>query len=148
MTVSASLTSLWRKVTFYCFNHYALETLSKTGVRTLINLLIWLMFLFLAALGPHLWHMDVPRLGVESELQLLAYTTATATATPDLSHICELHHSSRQCRILNPLSEAGDQTRILVDTGQIHFLCTTMGTSEVAWVLSMCQVLGIQARTE
>ena len=36
-------------------------------------------------LGPHLQHKEVPRLGVESELQLPAYTTATAT--PDLSHI-------------------------------------------------------------
>ena len=33
--------------------------------------------------------MEVPRLGDESELQLLAYTTATAT--PDLSHMCNLH---------------------------------------------------------
>ena len=33
--------------------------------------------------------MEVPKLRVESELQLLAYTTATAT--PDLSHICNLH---------------------------------------------------------
>ena len=31
---------------------------------------------------------EVPRLGVESELQLPAYTTATATWDP--SHICEL----------------------------------------------------------
>ena len=31
-------------------------------------------------LGPHLPHMEVPRLGVEWELQLLA----SATATPDL----------------------------------------------------------------
>ena len=30
-------------------------------------------------LGPRLWHMEVPRLGVKSELQLLAYTTSTAT---------------------------------------------------------------------
>ena len=30
-------------------------------------------------LRPHLWHMEVPRLGVESELYPLAYTTATAT---------------------------------------------------------------------
>ena len=30
--------------------------------------------------------MEVPRLGVESELQLLAYTTATATAMPDPSY--------------------------------------------------------------
>ena len=32
--------------------------------------------------------MEVPRLGVESELQLLACTTATATQ--DLSHVCDL----------------------------------------------------------
>ena len=37
-------------------------------------------------LGPHPRHMEVPRLGVQSELQLMAY--ATATATPDPSHIC------------------------------------------------------------
>ena len=49
--------------------------------------------------------MEVPRLGGELELQLLAYTTSTAT--PDPSHVCNLHHSSRQRRILNPLSEAG-----------------------------------------
>ena len=36
-------------------------------------------------LGPHLGHMEVPEIGVESELQLLAYTTAIAT--PDPSHI-------------------------------------------------------------
>ena len=64
------------------------------------------MFVFF--LGPHLKHMKVPRLGVESELQLPAYTTATATR--DLSHICDLHHSSMQCRIHNPLREARDQT--------------------------------------
>ena len=42
------------------------------------------------------------------ELQLPAY--AIATATPDSSRICSLHHSSRQCWILNPLSKARDQT--------------------------------------
>ena len=36
--------------------------------------------------------MEVLRLGVESELQLLAYTIVIAM--PDLSHICDLHHSS------------------------------------------------------
>ena len=34
-----------------------------------------LSFVFL---GPHPRHMEVPRLGVESELQLPAYATATA----------------------------------------------------------------------
>ena len=46
--------------------------------------------------------MEVPRLGVESELQLL-----DATATWDPSFICDLHHSSWQCQILNPLSKPG-----------------------------------------
>ena len=55
--------------------------------------------LFFSFLGPHLWHMDIPRLGVESELQLLAYTTVTAMQSP--SSICDLHHSLWQCWILN-----------------------------------------------
>ena len=57
-------------------------------------------------LGSHLRYMEVPGPGVESELQLPAY--ATATATPDPSHDCDLHDSSRQRRILHPLSEARD----------------------------------------
>ena len=41
-------------------------------------------------LGPHMRHMEVPRLGVKLELQLPACTTATATQ--DLSRILDLHH--------------------------------------------------------
>ena len=58
--------------------------------------------------------MEVPRPGVESKMQLPAYTTATAT--PDLSRICDLHYSLWQRQILNPLSEARNQTQILRDT--------------------------------
>ena len=50
---------------------------------------------------------------VKSELQLLAYTIGTAMQDP--SHACDLHHSSRQRRILDPLSEARDWTHILKD---------------------------------
>ena len=50
------------------------------------------LFVFL---GPHLQHMEVPRLGVQSELWPPAYTTAAATW--DLSRICGLHHISQQC---------------------------------------------------
>ena len=39
-------------------------------------------FFFLIFLGLHLWHMEVPRLRVESELELPAYTTATAMPDP------------------------------------------------------------------
>ena len=65
--------------------------------------------------------MEVPRLGVKSELQLPAY----ATATPDPSHICDLHHSSQQRPILNPLSKARDQTLNLMVPSWIHFHCAT-----------------------
>ena len=70
--------------------------------------------------------MEVTKLGVKLELQLPAY--ATATAMPDLSHVCDLHHSSRQGQIPDPLSEARDQTRNLMLPSQIHFLCAMTGT--------------------
>ena len=81
--------------------------------------------------GPYPQHMGVPRLGVESESKLLAYTTATAT--PDLSHVCNLYHSSWQCQIPNPLSEARDQTRILMDTSQVAYHRATVGTPRVLY---------------
>ena len=68
-------------------------------------------------LGLYPQHMEVPRLGLESELQLLAYATATVTRDP--SHICHLHWSSWQCGILNPLREARDWTHILMDISQV-----------------------------
>ena len=58
--------------------------------------------------------MEVIRLGVESKLQLLAYITASAAWDPRPT--CSLHHSSQQCRILNLLSEARNQTFVLMDT--------------------------------
>ena len=73
--------------------------------------------------------MEVPRLGVKSELQLPTYTTATATQ--DLSHVWNLHHGSQQHQILNLVSEAGGQTRILMDTSQIRFCWATTGTTEL-----------------
>ena len=47
--------------------------------------------MFCYFLGPHLWHMEVLRLRVESQMQLLAYTTAKSTATQqDPSRVCDL----------------------------------------------------------
>ena len=69
--------------------------------------------------------MEISELGAESELQLLAY--ATATATQDPSRICNLYHSSRQHQILNPLSEAKDQTCVLMDASHICFQWAMMG---------------------
>ena len=58
--------------------------------------------------------------------KLPAYATATAMQEP--SHICDLHHSSQQGQILNPLSEAKDRTRDLIVPSWIHFRCATTGT--------------------
>uniref|UniRef100_F1S3G4 F-box/LRR-repeat protein 12 n=3 Tax=Sus scrofa TaxID=9823 RepID=F1S3G4_PIG len=63
-------------------------------------------------------HMEVPTLGIKSELQLLAYITTTTTRDP--SHVCDLHHSSRQHQILDPVSGARDRTHILMDTNQMR----------------------------
>ena len=78
-----------------------------------------------------MWHMEVPRLDTESELQLLAYTTARAMW--DLSRICHLHHSPQQCWIptplsANPLTKARDRTCILMDMSQICFRWATTRT--------------------
>ena len=69
---------------------------------------------FLPFLGLLPQHMEIPRLGVESEMQLPPYTTATATQDPN--HICDLPCSLWPCRILNPLSEARDRTCNLIDS--------------------------------
>ena len=79
----------------------------KQGARTMKN-----DFSFFVFLGPHPQHMEVPRLGVKSELQLPAYTTATATQDP--IQVCDLCHSSWQHWILNSPSKARVSSWILV----------------------------------
>ena len=51
----------------------------KCGIQEIFFCFSSLLFCFL---WPHLWHMEFPRLGVKSELQLP--TQATATAMLDL----------------------------------------------------------------
>ena len=70
--------------------------------------------------------MEVSRLGVQLELQLPA--CATATAVQDPSQVCDRHHSSPQCQILNPLREVRAQTCVLKDPSQICFHSATAGT--------------------
>ena len=59
-------------------------------------------FFFFVLLGPCLRHKEVPRLGVQSELQLPAYTTACSNTGS-----------------FNPLSNARDRTHILMDTNRV-----------------------------
>ena len=95
-------------------------------------------------LGPYLRHMEVPRLRVESELQLPAYSTATAMWDPRL--VCELHCSLWLHQILNQLSKARDQTCILLDTRWVHKLRSHNGNSQqsdlltsVPWAIAPAQ---------
>ena len=81
-------------------------------------------YFFFLFLGLHPWHMEVSRLGAELELQLLTFTTATS----DLSHIWNLHHSSWQRQILYLLSQARDRTCNLMVPSWICFHCNTTGT--------------------
>ena len=82
--------------------------------------------------------MEAPKLfpGVQSELKLPTYTAATATQ--DLSHVSNLHHSSWQYRILKPLIESRDRTQNLMVPSQICFHCAIMGTpmEEISFFLS------------
>ena len=79
-------------------------------------------------------HMEVPRLGVKSELQLPTYITATAT--PDPSHVRDLHHRSRRPQTLNPLSEARDWARVWMDTSCVCYHWPTKGTPLPAYFKS------------
>ena len=108
----------------------------ESKAYNLIQVLIYL-FIYFCFLGPPSWPMEVPKLGVESELQLPTYSTATAKQHPCC--VCTLHHSSQQYRIANPLSAVRDRTGILMYTSQIHFCCTTMGTP-TSTILKSCLV--------
>ena len=95
-------------------------------------------FVFLSFLGPYPQHMEVPRLGelffFLSFCLFWGHTHSIwkfpgrATATWNLSHICDLHRSSQQRWILNPLSEAGDWTCNLMVPSQVHNHWATTGT--------------------
>ena len=59
------------------------------------------LFFFLFRAAPAAYGSSQAR-EIELELQVLAYSTATAVLDP--SCICDPHHSSQQCQILNSLS--------------------------------------------
>ena len=127
---------------------WILNTLRETRIEpTSSRTLCWVYF-FPLFFGSHLQYMEVPRLGVKSELQLPAYTTATATSDP--SCVCNIHHSSQQHRNLKPLREARDRTYILVAAIQFHFCWATMETPEeilIEQLFSICMSQIVNKRT-
>ena len=59
----------------------------------------------------------------------------------DPSRICNLHHSSQQRWILNPLIKAKDRTRNLMVPSQLRFHCTTMGTPTEDFLIQSLRLL-------
>ena len=122
--------TLLRKPIYKAFNLHLLKQLTPIGQKHwCFSPEVSTVFFFF-----FLQHMEVPELRVKSELQLQACTTAIAM--PDLSQICDLHHSSQKRWILNPLSKARDWTCILMGTSQIHFCWATPGTPVVLFLCS------------
>ena len=94
---------------------------------------------FLVLLGPHSGHLEIPKLGFASELQLLPY--ATATAMQDASHICDLHHRSWSCWILNPLIRARDWTCNLMGSSRDCYHWATTGILNRVFLTEVCLAL-------
>uniref|UniRef100_A0A8D0YFL5 Serine/threonine-protein phosphatase 2A 55 kDa regulatory subunit B n=1 Tax=Sus scrofa TaxID=9823 RepID=A0A8D0YFL5_PIG len=66
---------------------------------------------------------------------------STETACESLgerSYSYDLHHSSGQCQIPDPLNETRDRTRVLMDTSWVHFRCTTTGTPPYIFLCIPC----------
>ena len=62
--------------------------------------------------------MEVPRLSIESELQLLAHSTATWDQAVSAAYAT----GHGNIGSLYPLSKAKDRTQILMDTSQVYNL--------------------------
>ena len=64
---------------FNYYHNYSVTALLRNSL-TLMGLFFWVFITVFCFLGPHVWPIEVPRPGVESELQLPAYTTAHGKA--------------------------------------------------------------------
>ena len=107
-----------------CVSGSRLPFLIRTTIH-LIGLALILMtprclnYLFFVFLVPCLRHVEVPRPGVEWELQ--RFTCAAATRSePHLRSTPQFHRNAR--------SEARDRTCILMDSSQVCYCRATVGT--------------------
>ena len=98
-------------ITFYLLEYIIFMYYLK-GVKlhniVLILLLINDILLFFIFLSFRAAPMAYGGSQARGRTRAVATVYTTATATLDRTHICNLHHSSRQCQILNPLSKARD----------------------------------------
>lgn len=108
-----------------CFVLFPFVSLMPESVDlyVMLNCSNWIYFFFFSFLPHHLPHMGVPRLGVNSELQLPAWASATTTLDSYSSlWQCRIHwprlgrepsSSQRVCWALNLLSYRGTPLNLL-----------------------------------
>ena len=114
---------------FFCINSTNIFRVKSKIKKTSSNAIAFLFFFFL---GPHPWLMEVPRLGVESQLQLPTY--AIATATREVSYIYGLHHSSQQHQIQTHWARPG------IDPAS-SWILARFASTVLQWELPMISIL-------
>ena len=132
---------IWEKECIYIYMYDWVTLLFNRNWHSIVSQLyfnticFWFVFLFLRV---------IPAAFGGSQPQLPA--SATATATWDLSLVCDLYHSTWQHQILDPPSEARNWTLILMDTSWVHLRYFTMGTPTNFFLfvrfLSFCHFFG------
>ena len=126
------------------------QLLAPHQFSDLRNAFLFFFFFFLLLLWPHLQYMEVPRPGVELELQLrptpqpwkhqigATFTTYTTTHgnTRSLTHWArpgiKLASSWGQCQVFNPLSHKGNfrNAFFLLNNNGLWF----MGQNKTLWI--------------
>ena len=115
----ASLSGL--RIQLWC----RLQTWLGSGIAVAVKWdKILFLFLYFVFLGPLLWHMEAPRLGVQGSC------SCQPTPQPQQCQICDPHHSSWPRRILNPLSESRNCTSNFMVPSRIRFRWATTGTPD------------------
>ena len=109
---------------------YVCESVSVLYMHSFILLIYFILLYYFILLFYFLLSKATPVAYVNSQArgQIGATAVAIATVMQSPSCVCKLHHSSWQHWISNPLSEAREQTHILMDTSWTHFHCATMET--------------------
>ena len=121
-TVPTLVNHVWEELyLYYCL-------MDKCDTFQLFYLFIFYFYFYLfiylfVFLGPHLQHMDVPRLV--------------------LNHSCSCwpRPQPQQWQILNPLSKARDQTHFFMVTSQVSYCWAMMGTPVSEFYLRLLQWL-------
>ena len=101
-------------------------------------------FFFFFSVGLHLWHTEVPRLGVKSELQLAACLCHSHSNTRPLTYWArpgiEPTSSQTLCWILNPLSHNGSSNFSNCKSAEHLFLQRIQFIHHKVMIMSLSQI--------